>query len=245
MLLTVCQEPVYAPGMTSSPVRRGGRPAQISRQKILEAAAELPVDDVTMSAVAARLGVTHASLYKYFPSRAALVAAVLMDLGERIEVPDPATTSWQEWVVAAGLRCRDHMVVHLGATGLLRSSGLDAALGTLLHSFVDVLAAAGFSSLATWDAWVMFRGCCLGGAMDARRIAALNADPTLQHVWGEVLATFSETAKPSTLRFIAEIAPAVDLDTAFRRQMLALVSGWSVELLSEAGGERRPQRPLP
>lgn len=225
--------------MTSSPVRRGGRPARISRQKILEAAAELPLDDVTMSAVAARLGVTHASLYKYFPSRAALVAAVLMDLGERIEVPDPATMPWQEWVVEAGLRCRDHMAAHLGATGLLRSSGLDAALGTLMQSFVDVLAAAGFSSLATWDAWVMFRGCCLGGAMDVRRIAAIVADPTLQDVWGEVLATFSERANPSTLRFLVEIAPAVDLDTSFRRQLLMLVSGWSVGLpAGAAGGDR-------
>ena len=216
--------------MTSSPGRRGGRPALISREKILEAAAQLPLDDVTMSAVAARLGVTHASLYKYFPSRAALVAAVLMDLGERIEVPDPATMPWQEWVVEAGLRCRDHMAAHLGATGLLRSSGLDAVLGTLLESFVDVLADAGFSSLATWDAWAMFRGCCLGGAMDARRIAAILADPTLQDVWGEVLSTFAERATPSTLRFIAEIAPAADLDAAFRRQLHALVRGWSTEL---------------
>lgn len=215
--------------MTSVARNRGGRPAQISREKVLEAAAALPLDDLSMSAVAQRLGVTHASLYAYFPSRAALVAAVLLDLGEQMDVPDPQALAWEDWVVAAGVQCRDHAKAHLAATGHLRSGGLDAVLGPLMRSFIEVFAAEGFTSLATADAWGLFRGCCLNAASDARRVEAIDADPALVDVWGEVAASFMTAAPPATIQFVTDVSQHLDLEASFRRQLVLLVRAWRAE----------------
>lgn len=205
-----------------------GRPAQISREKILEAASTLPLDDLSVSAVASRLGVTHGSLYKYFPSRAALVAAVMIDRGERLQVPDPDGTAWQEWVLAAGLRCRDHLKAHLAATGLLGSSGVDVVMRPLMDAFVAVLSAAGFESLAIADAWNLFRGCCLGAAADVRRVEAIVTDPSILQVWAEVTARFTQSARPATLQWMADIAEQLDLDASFERQLQMLVTAWQL-----------------
>lgn len=60
------------------PARRGRRP-QISAEDILEAATRRIGTEWTVAAVAADLGVTDAAIYRYFPSR----KAILVEVGNR------------------------------------------------------------------------------------------------------------------------------------------------------------------
>jgi len=76
----------------------GGRPPLISRESILAAARNLPVNELTMPLVAAQLGVKAAALYYHFESRAALVnelgALIVTDF--RVGPVDPKR--WRLWL---------------------------------------------------------------------------------------------------------------------------------------------------
>src|ERR1700749_1385903 len=88
-----------------SPDNPGGRPALISREKVLEAARQLRPHELTMSAVAERLAVKKASLYYYFNSKQELLAALGADLVQNLAVPLPDPANWRRWLrrAATGL----------------------------------------------------------------------------------------------------------------------------------------------
>jgi AcrR family transcriptional regulator len=68
--------------------RRRGRPPRISRDDIVDAACELGIENLTMAAVAERLGVTHQSLYGWVRDRDELIDLVSDRL---IRQPTPPT----------------------------------------------------------------------------------------------------------------------------------------------------------
>jgi AcrR family transcriptional regulator len=75
------------------------------RDTIVRAAIELGFDQLTMPAVGKRLGISHSTLYRYFPSRDALAAAAIEHAVNAIEWPEPgghwraflAETAWAHW----------------------------------------------------------------------------------------------------------------------------------------------------
>jgi AcrR family transcriptional regulator len=80
---------------------RRGRPPQISAEDILTAAANRLDGDWTVASVAAELGVSDAAIYRYFPSKKALLAAV----SDRVlaEMPLPAYDGdWRALLTAMG-----------------------------------------------------------------------------------------------------------------------------------------------
>jgi len=70
--------------------RRRGRPPRISRDHIVDAACEVGIENLTMAAVAERLGVTHQSLYGWVQDRDELIDLVSDRLIRRIEILPPA-----------------------------------------------------------------------------------------------------------------------------------------------------------
>jgi len=72
---------------------RRGRPPQISAEGILTAAANRLDGDWTVASVAAELGVSDAAIYRYFPSKKALLAAV----SDRILAEVPLPTYQGDW----------------------------------------------------------------------------------------------------------------------------------------------------
>lgn len=87
--------------------RRRGRPPRISRDDIVDAACELGIENLTMAAVAERLGVTHQSLYGWVQNRDELIDLVSDRLIRRLEIVPPADpTDWRDSLrsYANGLR---------------------------------------------------------------------------------------------------------------------------------------------
>lgn len=87
--------------------RRRGRQPRISRDRIVEAAYEIGIENLTMAAVAERLGVTHQSLYGWVQDRDEVVDLVSDLLVRRLEIsapPDPG--GWRDSLraYANGLR---------------------------------------------------------------------------------------------------------------------------------------------
>ncbi|OKL50425.1 TetR/AcrR family transcriptional regulator [Boudabousia marimammalium] len=75
--------------------RKTGPKPKFSTADAVEAALNLGLDRFTFAAVAKRLGVTTASLYRLFADRAALVDAALARIAGELEAPS-ASLSWQD-----------------------------------------------------------------------------------------------------------------------------------------------------
>ncbi len=75
--------------------RRRGRPPRISRDHIVDAACEVGIENLTMAAVAERLGVTHQSLYGWVQDRDELIDLVSDRLIQRLEILPPASP--EDW----------------------------------------------------------------------------------------------------------------------------------------------------
>lgn len=141
------------------PRRRPGRPARIDRAAIVRAAVELAAergpDQVTMTAVAERLGVAMPALYYHVDSRDELLGLVGTSIFEGIMVP--AVAPWDQWLVefARALRAcaqQSPCLVHttpITAHGVVNVPLVESALRRLvsagftpkeaLHAFDDVV----------------------------------------------------------------------------------------------------------
>ncbi|AEF43006.1 TetR/AcrR family transcriptional regulator [Hoyosella subflava] len=85
--------------------RKRGRPAIVTGEQICETALEMGVATITMTSVASRLGVNHATLYRYVVSRDDLVRQAIDLAIQRTDFPEPSTADWRQflWDTAAAL----------------------------------------------------------------------------------------------------------------------------------------------
>ncbi|GGC64045.1 TetR/AcrR family transcriptional regulator [Hoyosella rhizosphaerae] len=97
--------------VADKPRRKRGRPAIVTAEMIRETALEMGVATITMTSVAARLGVNHATLYRYVSSRDDLVKHALDLALERSEYP-AAGNDWREFLydtaIATQRMCENH-----------------------------------------------------------------------------------------------------------------------------------------
>ncbi|KRD07913.1 hypothetical protein ASE48_10910 [Mycobacterium sp. Root265] len=136
--------------MTGSVSRRRGRPRQISRERIVSAARDLPPEELTMQAVAGVLGVDPKALNYHVGDREGLRELVALDVFEselrRVELP--ADGDWRVVARSFAGAIRD---AYLKVGVLAASFHLPAATGltalapveTLLQALVD----AGFDAV--------------------------------------------------------------------------------------------------
>ena len=126
--------------------RRRGRPPRISRDDIVDAACKLGIENLTMAAVAERLGVTHQSLYGWVQDRDELIDLVSDRLIRRLEIVPPADPAdWRDSLrsYANGLRRLADEMPGFAAAGLGRFRMSDGFV-KLNHAFVLMLTGVGF-----------------------------------------------------------------------------------------------------
>ena len=130
--------------------RRRGRPRQISRERIVSAARDLPPDTLTMQAVAGALGVDPKALNYHVGGREGLRELVALDVFEselrRVELPEDG--DWRVVARSYAAAIRDaYLKVGVLATSfhLPAASGLGALapVECLLQALVD----AGFDAV--------------------------------------------------------------------------------------------------
>ena len=126
--------------------RRRGRPPRISRDHIVDAACELGIENLTMAAVAERLGVTHQSLYGWVQDRDELIDLVSDRLIRRIEILPPADPAdWRDSLrsYANGLRRLAEETPGFATAGLGRVR-TTAGYADVNRAVVGVLEQVGF-----------------------------------------------------------------------------------------------------
>ncbi len=192
--------------------RRRGRPPRISRDDIVDAACELGIENLTMAAVAERLGVTHQSLYGWVQDRDELIDLVSDRLIRRLEIFPPADPEdWRDSLrsYANGLRHLAEEMPGFAAAGLGRFRTSEGYVN-INADVVGVLNGVGFeSSMAqrifdtlntTLLGWICREDAFRDGRIAAAAGAASNSEPGSRRPSAVVLA-LDELRSDSDERF--------------------------------------------
>ncbi|MFE9661163.1 TetR/AcrR family transcriptional regulator [Streptomyces sp. NPDC005955] len=116
---------------TPRPGRRPGPKPRLTRQKIVEAAVDLGIEQLSVQAVASALGVAPASLYRYVESLDDLVGAALEAVFRSAPLPDPAL-GWRGYLEAEAETRLDLLVRY---AGLLRKHPAGLLAGIAARRF--------------------------------------------------------------------------------------------------------------
>lgn len=82
-----------------SPPAKRGRPRRLQLEQVLEAALSVGLQQLTMAAVAERLGVAKAVLYGYVESRDELIQMAAAHASRRHRFPEDVGQPWSVWVL--------------------------------------------------------------------------------------------------------------------------------------------------
>lgn len=143
---------------------RGGRPALLSRERILDVARHIPARELTMPVVARRLDVSAAALYRHFESRDALLAALGLELAEGFELRAADPAAWREWLLHASEALFRFLIdnpVILAAPDWVYVDGMGKRL---LETAYATLEGAGFDTVTAVETWGVVAGHAYLGA---------------------------------------------------------------------------------
>ncbi|MEV0622520.1 TetR family transcriptional regulator [Nonomuraea sp. NPDC050404] len=131
--------------------RRAGRPAVLTTERIVAAAVGVLDGDgpeaLTMRRLGAELGVAAMSLYRHFPNRDALLAAVVNGLFAEAVADHSPDSAWPEALTEFGVAYRHMLLAHPRAVPLLATHPVDVDLGLeLLTGLLSRFEAAGIAS---------------------------------------------------------------------------------------------------
>jgi AcrR family transcriptional regulator len=156
-----------------APARRGvGRPAQISRQAIAEAAQHVGLSNLTLKAVADHLGVSVAGLYHHIRGKDDLMRLAAEHTAANSEVPLDHGQHWATWLAEWAVYNYDAFVAEpvlfdQFLTGAINTESIagttDAILGALVRQ--------GFTIGEANAAYQLTSSCALGAALKAIRAA--------------------------------------------------------------------------
>lgn len=105
--------------MTKGAPARGGRPAQISRQKIAKAALDVGFENITIVNVAKQLGVDHSSLYRHISSREDILIEAVNLIIDELPYPEQFD-AWRDFVFQFAKATWDIFQLHPGAARIVR-----------------------------------------------------------------------------------------------------------------------------
>ncbi len=194
---------------------RRGRPPQISKEQIVEAAVEIGLDSFSIQGIADRLGVTPPALYSHVSGRDEIVGLVAADLIARLDVPADDHTDWREWLVAFGKQARLHFADAATALQVDLSGPLALERLTSAEKGLRLLEAAGFSAADAGRAlWLIFRAACTagprGGASvrtpmaEARKLADPSSHPAIDRAIDGIIRSPTPDALDFDLRVIVD-----------------------------------------
>jgi len=84
---------------SQAPKRGRGRPRRIDRKKILDAAAQMSADELSMPDLAKRMGVSVAALYRYVGGRDQVLELLGRHAMATLELPAQDHAHWAEWML--------------------------------------------------------------------------------------------------------------------------------------------------
>lgn len=156
-----------------------GRPARLSREKIVEAALELGIDALTMQSLADHLGVSKSALYGWVSSREDVLGMVSDLLVTRAVDAARPDGPWQERLATLAHAVRREFLAVPGFAARIASPGhrhghdSEMAYQRFRQYVVTLFEEAGVEPPYAVQSWYIFSTSLIGW------LAAEQADPTL------------------------------------------------------------------
>jgi AcrR family transcriptional regulator len=147
------------------PAPRRGRPPRIDRATIAQAASEIPLGDLSLRSVAARLGVSVPTLYHYVQGKDELFKLAAEQSVRQWSLPVDHDQHWAVWLREWAVYTRN---ANVRDPGLLRQY-TDGAIGVeVMAGNIDAALALcirqGFSATEALRAYELVSECALGAA---------------------------------------------------------------------------------
>lgn len=145
-----------------------GRPARLNRAMIAEAAGEIGLDDLTLRAVADRLGVSITGLYHHIDDKDDLLRLAAQHRSAKVPMPDDTGQHWARWLFEWASASRR---AFLADPGLL-TQYLESAIGAEVvadkfDAALGVLVRQGFEIREAQAAFELVSAVVMGSAMRA------------------------------------------------------------------------------
>ena len=163
--------------------RQRGRPATLTREMILEAAAGITMGKFSFRAVADELGVSPQSIYHYFPNKNTLLGAMAEDSVTKFPTVD--THDWRSYFRTSLVGYRSWLlnsaspvlVSEINGTWARFNDEPSEGILNLMESFVSFFVAAGFTSHQAIEVWN------LGTTLVVRSLIARLGDAEIADHW--------------------------------------------------------------
>lgn len=163
---------------TNSPVKakkRSGRPRRLTIEQVLEAGAALGLENLTMAAVAEKLGVRITVLYGYVANKEELLRLVATRASEEVDFPKDEGQDWQRYAAEHAQSLHELLT----GSGQFLSQYFSGGLGPELEMdrievWLEFMVGRGF---AARDALLLYRQLgeiVVGGAVTHLHLAALS-----------------------------------------------------------------------
>jgi AcrR family transcriptional regulator len=222
--------------MPTTPERPRGRPPSTSRAAVIEAALALAEQEgfasLNVRAVAARLGVSHMTLYGHVRDKQELLEQVVDAVLAQVELPAAAADPLGD-LEELGHRLRATLLRFPGAAAHALDGGLVwPAAGRISEWSLDALRRAGYAPAAAAGAYVAFVHHVVGHAhIETRDATTTPGAPASEHHarLTERLGQLDAAQLPRLAESAAALA-ALDGSASFARGLSLLVGGMRREL---------------
>ena len=200
------------------PVEKPG----LTRDRVVQAALDLVdargLEELTMRSLGEALSVEAMSLYRYFPSKADLLAGIADRVLGEIEYPAP-TTGWRRNLEEGGVSVWRALVAHPNAVPLLFMTPSDTpGSRAAVESALRTLARAGFAPGEAHQVFRIFQAFVFGSAL--MYSARAPAD-----VVRKTVAALNADGQYPLLRAALSEAPTIDHQADFRLGLARLLDG--------------------
>lgn len=215
---------VSKPSPSSKP--RRGRPSSIDQESILEAAIALGVPNITMRAIAQRLGVSDAALYHHFPSRQALVAAVVDATVRGASFPKDRAQDWREWMTEFAGTLRALLLANPGSAAFAATSGPTSPEQVeLVATAIGVFLRCGFSEAEAAMIYSLVTNFVISSVqIQERRVVAQQQKRDIPSRFAKALQALGED-RARSLRTVADTWANTTPDQHFEYGLSAILRG--------------------
>lgn len=142
----------------------GGRPAKISRERILEVARQLDAGELTFSRIAEKLGVRQPALYYHFESREELLHELALELAKEFNLKPGNPKKWRQWLEETALHFYDVMVANPAVLEVSNWKGLAMFGMPIMETALETLEDAGYGIEEAGRAWQVVGDMVYAGA---------------------------------------------------------------------------------
>ena len=156
-----------------APAKRAGRPRRLTTKQVIEAAIAMGLEDLTMAALAERLGVRVAVLYNYVKGRDELIDLAARHALSSQQFPEDHGQDWRDYALGYARAASELFRSDAHLLPLLISGNLSPAIKIdSVEAWLEAMTARGFSSSTALTLLNAIDAIIMGSAVQAAHARA-------------------------------------------------------------------------